>query len=181
MSKHLIPPVILTEAGREFDFLHPQFYAYDIDEIAHALSNLCRFTGHTREFYSVAQHSVLVANQFSPDDPDGVFAGLMHDAAEAFVGDVSTPLKVRLKDYGIIEAVVQGAINTHFLVANGYHNEIKEYDLRALATEKRDLMPHTDTVWDVLKGVVPLDERIIPLPPREAKRLFLDLFYECAN
>ena len=77
---------IQTNKGEFFDFLKPSEYTPTIFEVGYALSNLCRFTGHVEEFYSVAQHSVLVS-LIVPQHL--AYEGLMHDCAEAFVGDVS--------------------------------------------------------------------------------------------
>lgn len=65
----------------------------DVQEVAHSLSRLCRFTGHTEVTYSVAQHSLLVASLVAQTDPDLAVVGLLHDAHEAYLGDISRPVK----------------------------------------------------------------------------------------
>lgn len=89
---------IRTYTGIEFYLDDPRPEVVDIRDIAHALSNICRFTGHTKSFYSVAQHSVWVADCLILwDCPRSlVKAGLLHDAAEAYYGDLSYPLKLML-------------------------------------------------------------------------------------
>lgn len=97
-------PHILTYTGLHFPLLKPEYFHFNILDIAHALSQLCRFTGHTSSFYSVAQHSVMVASLVPADQ---ALAALMHDAAEAYLGDVSSPLKALLPDYKLIETNVE--------------------------------------------------------------------------
>lgn len=87
---------MLTHSGRKMDLAAPASHAVHTSDISHALGNLCRFGGHTRSFYSVAQHSVLVATLL-PDELK--LAGLLHDAAEAYLGDVIQPLKLLLKEF----------------------------------------------------------------------------------
>lgn len=102
---------ISTVSGRFYDLLAPEKYEYDIEEIAHSLSNLCRYTGHSNVFYSVAEHSVLVSRLV----PERLaLCGLLHDASEAFCGDVSSPLKKLLPEYQAIEDGVQKAIADYF-------------------------------------------------------------------
>jgi len=167
-------PLILTRSGNYFDLLHPEGSLFSIKDIAHGLSNLCRFTGHCREFYSVAQHSILVSRICSQELK---FAALMHDAAEAFLGDVSSPLKHLLPEYKRIEENVERAIFNRFHVPwdQAKSDEVKKADLILLATEKRDLMPTTGYSWEILKGIGPLDFMWIhPLPPEKAFNLFME-------
>jgi hypothetical protein len=91
---------IITRTGQKFDF--DAFTSDDIciPDVAAALSKLCRFTGHTTKFYSVAEHSLLVAQLVGLNGGSirDQLWGLLHDAPEAYVGDMSTPLKAYLLD-----------------------------------------------------------------------------------
>jgi len=170
-----VRPDILTVSGEYFDFIDFAPNNVLIEDIAHALSNICRFAGHTREFYSVAQHSVLVS-QIVP--PEHAMAGLLHDAPEAYLGDVTTPLKQLLPDYKALEKRIEADVLTKLGLPTVLPPEIKEADIIAMATEQRDLMaPHDDT-WILTAGIVPLAVRIDPVMPSEAKRLFLNRYFE---
>jgi 5'-deoxynucleotidase YfbR-like HD superfamily hydrolase len=168
-------PDILTIDGDYFNFLNPEASRITITAIAQGLSNLCRFTGQCKEFYSVAQHSYL-ASTIVP--PEHAFAALMHDAAEAYLGDVSRPLKQLLPDYRRIETRVESAIAATFNLPATMPSCIKQADLVLLATEQRDLMNAADHVWSSTAGVTPLVITIQPLPPHDAYALFLHRFWQ---
>lgn len=181
----IIRPDILTFRGQYFDFLNPHLNEFDIRDIAHALSNVCRFAGHTREFYSVAQHSVMVARicmrTARPADViDYGRAGLLHDAAEAYIGDITSPLKQLLPDYKVIEQRIEAALFNAFGIDSLPEQTklVKHADLVMLATEQRDLMaPHSDE-WMLISGIEPLPEIINPWYPEKAEREFLKLWDE---
>lgn len=167
-------PDIQTSTGRFFHFDRPVVNTWDIHEIAHALSNLCRFTGHCREFYSVAQHSVLVSHIVPPAH---ALAGLLHDAAEAYVGDMASPLKMLMPQYKDVERALDAIVSRAFRLPYPMPECVKEADLIALATEQRDLMP-AGVKWEMLEGIRPRDLPIKPQLPREAFNGFMARYRE---
>ena len=167
-----------TSLGAQFWPLDPRVEEVHLEDIAHALSNLCRFGGHCREFYSVAQHSVLAARCA----PIGLQAqALLHDATEAYLVDVPRPIKRNLTGYAEIEEGLARIIGQRFGVELvDLRREVKEIDERMLFTEKRDLMKPAPAPWSIAQGVVsePYEEQIVPWAPRDCKRLFLEAAHE---
>ncbi|MBI2850148.1 MAG: metal-dependent phosphohydrolase [Chloroflexi bacterium] len=157
-----------TYTGKKFHYLNPQPDEIDIKDIAHHLSLICRFTGASRVFYSVAEHSVRVA-RLLPKELQ--LAGLLHDAAEAYINDISRPVKYSHK----LEATEKGiilAIDRKFGVETDIAL-VKEMDSRMLATEARDLLLNTDG-WAKLPE--PLSETVIPWTSALAESRFLSIF-----
>lgn len=168
-------PDILTVSGNYISFVEPADNAVLVEDIAHALANICRFAGHTREFYSVAQHSVLVSFIVPPAD---ALAGLFHDAGEAYLGDVTRPLKQLLPDYCAIEARLQADIFQKLGLPAELPPSVKRADRILLATEQRDLMPPHNDDWPLIAGIEPLADRIEPWTPWLARTMFLDRYRE---
>ncbi len=137
-----------------------------IEDIAHALSLLCRFGGHTDVHYSVAQHSLLVVRILERigAPADAQLAGLLHDAHEAYTGDVPRPLKTLLGPaWRDLEASASAAVHQALGVAvlmQEWDGLVKHADLMALVTERRDLMrfdPDRHAPWTILDGIPEFD------------------------
>jgi hypothetical protein len=162
-------PTITLASGRLFDFLDPHGSEFDIEDIAHGLAQVCRYAGQCRSFYSVAEHSMLVADVVR----DHPYEALMHDAAEAFIGDVTRPFKQLLPEYRRIEAVVEDAIVERFGLDPRARAEVKRADLRVLAAEQAQVMAAGCADWAAQAGIDPAPVQVRNLDPQSAKREFL--------
>ena len=164
-----------TRGGRQYWPLDPRACEVDIHDIAHALSKLCRYGGHTTEFYSVAEHSVLVARaQQCP--PEYRLAALLHDAAEAYVTDIIRPIKPHLAGYSAIEAANMRAISERFALPTSAEciDAVKTLDNRILHDERDQAMATPPCDWN-LPGFG-LGVRLKFWSPREAAREFMTAF-----
>lgn len=171
-------PWIQTFSGRRMHPFNPTPESIDILDIAHALSNLCRFTGHTRHFYSVAQHSVHAADFAVPEI---AAQALLHDAAEAYLNDIASPIKhaLGLEGYRAAEHKLMGGIFVRFGLPRALDPRVEEVDARMLATEREQLMNPTAEVSDAEWGVThqPFGYRLPAMTPGRAKDSFLNRFY----
>ena len=167
-----VGPSIMLQSGAWFDFAAPHSSPFTIEDIAHGLAHICRYSGQCNGFYSVAEHSLLVSETASGFELEA----LMHDAAEAFLGDITRPLKQMLPDYKRIEGDVERAIFSRFGIQTPIPREVKQADLRVLAAEQRQIMPRGTDDWLRGQDVVPAAIVVRNLPPVEAKRAWLERF-----
>lgn len=168
-----------TYSGIKFYPTDPTVDAICIEDIAHSLSLQCRFAGHVRWFYSVAQHSVIVSQNLPPELR---LAGLLHDAAEAYCQDLIRPIKAHLAEYLQICARIEDVICQKYDVYGMYDLRVKEADLRALVTERRDLYrpsPADDFNWGV--NALPYERKIDTWSPDAAESIFLERFKELSK
>lgn len=152
---------MITNTGREHHLLGTaqQFNEPTIEEIAHALAQINRFTGHTKRPYSVAEHSLLVCSIAANEgaSPMAQLAALLHDAHEAFTGDVSSPVKWAIGEpWEVLEQSQAIGLHNALGVRSAmvaHHASVKRWDLMALATERRDLTrydPEVNMPWPIL-------------------------------
>jgi hypothetical protein len=167
-----------TLSGKFVNLANPQADQLDMSDIASALGNICRFNGHTRRFYSVAEHSVHVA-RLLPDRRVALF-GLLHDASEAYLGDVNPALKRLLPQYITLEEKFQDAICSKFArgVPSVFERRmIKLSDVHMLASEAADIMPSKGRGWRILDEVRDLAPvKLQYWSPPEATSMFMKTF-----
>jgi uncharacterized protein len=170
-------PVIQTRSGKYVEPLNLKVSDIEIMDIADSLSKLARFNGHTSDFYSVAQHSVIVSHIL--DGTPHKFWGLLHDAAEAYLGDIPRLLKITPEFEFYREAedralqVIATTFGLDLNLEGAMPNAVKEADNIALATERRDLMFKDGIPWEATEGVEPLEGAITAWGPVRAKREFM--------
>ena len=168
---------VQTYTGKRFFPLHIVKQDICIEDIAHALSMQCRFTGHCKEFYSVAQHSVLTS--YLCDDAN-CLEGLLHDGSEAYIADISSPIKKlpQLSGYIDIERRIQNAIYQKYGISEE-SKDVKKADLIMLGIEAKSLMNHISPEWKFAIKSPPF--KIDPLSPKEAEKLFMDRYIEITS
>lgn len=182
---------IQTCTGRPWYYESPRPEDVVLEDVAHALSNLCRFGGHVTRFYSVAEHSVLVsrlaADLLPPDQSRYVaLQGLLHDATEAYVVDVPRPLKRLLPDYEKYEAIAWTAIHQAFNLPLTLSSFVHRADRHAVHLERTQLLvptvhPRLRSEWgtgDPALKETPHWVWRLGLPPEEAKKLFMNRYEE---
>lgn len=177
------PNTIQTYSGEGYFFEDPSPDAVRLDDIAHALSNMCRFAGHTKWFYSVAEHSVIVSRILEEQGWDKAIqrGGLLHDAHEAYIWDCPRPLKPLLGDgFKALADKADAVIAARFgLLPHLFHiPPVKLADDMALVAEANELMRYGVEVWSDKRylTVPPLPFGVGPegLLPGDAEEIFLD-------
>jgi hypothetical protein len=169
---------IETASGMRYDFQNPDPDTVILEDIAHALSNVCRFAGQIRRFNSVAEHSALVSEIVEARGGNLIDcqAALLHDGHEGFIWDAPSPLKPLLGDtFKELADIADDVIAEKFLATDAEVFKgriIKAADYTALVVEARALLPvgPTDDEWEPLPPGVQWDGG---LTPYEAKTLFL--------
>lgn len=185
MAAERIGDWIQVYTGGRFYPLDPRLEEIHIEDIAHALAHQCRFSGHVREFWSVAQHSTLVSHHC---DPTHALWGLLHDAAEAYLVDLPRPVKQSLRAAGItvfdaLEQQIMEAVCARFGLTMPQPQSVDTADVLLLVTEARDLMAPLAPGWQHTEanGFRALPERLIPVGPAEAEAMFLERFEELTH
>lgn len=168
-----------TASGKRYWPADPRPEDIDINDIAHALSMQCRFGGHVKEFYSVAQHSVHVSEHCSPAD---ALWGLLHDASEAYIVDIPRPLKYAagMEGYLALERKMMHAVCDAFGLPREMPASVRAADELLLASEACLLMPDTGDAAVQHWGIERLDAPAcaIPWTPEHARQRFLARFHE---
>lgn len=175
-----------TFTGKLVNVADPDPETIDIFDIAHHLALMTRFNGACREHYSIAQHSILCASRAGdfhyprPREEELALALLMHDAAEAYVGDIVRTIKHEVPDFAVFENKLMDAINERFDLPRvaeipAFKRMVKEVDNRMLVTEKQQLMVKAIR-WPIESMFAPYEIEIEVWQPRAAEMLFLSCF-----
>ena len=167
---------IQTFSGKVYWPIDPHEDDVEIIDIAHALSMVCRYSGHCSQFYSVAEHSwhvsYLVPREYA-------LQGLLHDAAEAYLADVARPVKPYLVNYREIESANWRVIARKFGVPEEMHREVHEADTAMLFCEAKQLLGPPPRPWgDEIPQAYVTDREVLCLPPPLGRALFMDRFME---
>lgn len=163
-----------TYTGRAFYPLKMERNDINRFDIAHALSMQCRYNGHTSRFYSVAEHSVLMS--YAVPEEDALWA-LLHDAPEAYIGDMIRPLKKHIPEFRKIDEQIMGYICEKFALDYEMPDSVKEADTRIIENERRELLGTEPLPWTVHGQPLP-NITITGWMPDEAEQKFMDRFNE---
>ncbi|QFT69585.1 hypothetical protein FIU93_22560 [Labrenzia sp. THAF35] len=140
-----------TFSGRKFWPLDPRSDEIHLEDVAHSLSMQCRYNGHCKRYYSVAEHAVHVGNWLlNNHDPVKAFYGLHHDDSEAYLADVPRPVKPWLRGYSALEKAVQACVWDYLGMPQYVPTVVKEADDRILSDERAQNMVYME--WDYEPG-----------------------------
>lgn len=169
---------LITPSGGFIDLDNIDEDLINIHDIAHGLSMQCRWNGATPQFYSVAEHSVLLADWLMDQGCSKAIAklGLLHDSPEYILGDTVRPVKALMQeDYEQLEHRVWLAIKMKIGCSDveSYRRKVFEADDRITTDERLFFWPHTKDDKNWTNKWEPLGVKILCLPPMQAKLLFL--------
>jgi hypothetical protein len=167
-----------TFTGKKFFPWRPEPEQICIEDIAHGLSLLCRFAGQCPYFFSVAEHSIYVADSL----PDNLkLEGLLHDASEAYLADVPRPLKVGLSEYAAVEAAVEEVISVKFELVSPMPRRVKQADHALLKNEIFTFFGAERYFEDFGEAYIGPGERLFGFDPKTAERKFLQLYRQLSQ
>ena len=159
-TKKMKNRTIKTISGIYIDVFDPDPDLIFIEDIAHGLSNNCRFGGHVQEFYSVAEHCIWMAERALPEDK---LEALLHDASEAYLLDLPKPIKNSMLEYQEVEYHLMVAISMKFGFAFPLNERVKELDALSFEYEKANKRDANN---------------FESMSPKQAKKRFLELYEE---
>lgn len=171
---------IRLRSGLYFDLADPRPEQFRFADIAGALSKICRFGGQINHYYSVAEHCWHCAMYAAESGhQDALSAVLMHDAAEAFCGDVVKPLKIMLSEYTVIEKRVEAAIAAKFGIDfAGHADAIRTIDRTMLIAERHHFFTADGVTWTGETEVKRIKWRFHGWTPEAAEREFTNLAWQ---
>lgn len=167
-----------TYTGRPFYPLEPTLDDIEIESIAHSLSMTCRYNGHCLKFYSVAEHCVLLSHTV---DPEYARWALMHDAGEAYVGDMVRPLKPDMPEFVAIETNLEVMIAGRFNLGWPMPAQVKEHDTRIVVDEMEQNMAPARLPWLLLDGQRPLGVTLQCWSPDRAEAEYMSRYQQLFN
>src|SRR6266568_2652169 len=159
---------LILNSGQRFWPEDPRPEEFNIKDISYSLSMQCRFSGHCKKYYSVGNHSILVARELSRRYGDNrlTLTGLLHDGSETVLVDLPRPIKTLKKlgeDYREMEDKIQKCLAEKYNLIYPFPKEVMEVDSILLITEQRDIMPWPKDEKQWFEGIEPLKNKINPL------------------
>ena len=160
---------LTTYLGKQYSLTTPVADDIDPRDIAHSLAHLCRFNGHTKTFYSVAQHSCLVADLVPPEHR---LSALLHNAAEAYIGHMIEPLKQCVMFYRDLERLHWARICKRFDIDPQLPESVRNADRIVTATERRDLVKNAGPACNSTTHSAPMAQTIQPWRIQKARDIY---------
>jgi hypothetical protein len=179
MTSYTEEDYIETGSGIAFHFLNPKTKEVIIDDVCGSLSKQCRYTGHTKKFYSVAEHCchlydyALATKEYSVQELRTI---LQHDASEAYLTDIARPIKAHIPDYKKLEVKIETVLAEKFDLLYPYPDWVRELDTRILMDERAQAMEPSNNVWGVVAD--PLEVELQFWDPPTAYKAYKSRFYE---